>query len=174
MLQPVEQGRTHAFSSSSFFSSRFFMKQQVDGDLSFRCAAGLSQVCSTPAGEKFWYPSIQKVFFTLANDVTWRVRRTIASNLDILAEHLPKHIIQADLAPIFIQYLNDTDEVKLAVLRIFASFFKQLGHGQKLAILPMIKEFKYTENVNYRSGCIFFRFIDFAQRTSGWTVLGVH
>ena len=117
--------------------------------MSFRCAAGLAQVCKSPAGQKFWYSSIQKVFQTLANDVTWRVRRTIASNLDILAEHLPKNIVQADLAPVFIQYLSDTDEVKLAVLRIFASFFKQLSYPQKLVILPMIKDFRYSESVNY-------------------------
>lgn len=54
----------------------------------------------------------------------------------------------------FIQFLSDTDEVKLAVLRIFASFFKQLGYPQKMAILPMIKDFRYTESVNYAKGLI--------------------
>lgn len=102
------------------------LKQNVDGDITFRCAAGFASVCATKLGLLFWSSHLRKTFLHLAKDLTWRVRRSIAANLDVIAESLTPEIVSSEITPIFMIYLKDSDEVKFAVLRIFASYFKHL------------------------------------------------
>lgn len=125
-------------------------KQQVDGDLAYKCALGFPDLAKSRSAQTFWYSHLQPVFHNLANDSTWRVRQTMAANLDILSESLDSTIISLDLLPIFLMYMEDkTDEVKLALVKNLAKFFKNCDKRSRLQILAKINVFKYSENSHF-------------------------
>ena len=125
-------------------------KQQVEGDLNYKCALGFPDVAKSKAAQKYWYSHLQKVFHNLANDSTWRVRQTIAGNLDILAEELDSNIIANDLVPVFLSYMEDKcDDVKLALIKILAKFFKLTDKICRQKILSKIIIFKYSESTSF-------------------------
>ena len=56
-------------------------------------------------------PVIRETYETLANDMQWKVRRTVASSIHELGVILGEEIAAEDLVPIFDGFIKDLDEV---------------------------------------------------------------
>ena len=54
---------------------------------------------------------IRETYETLANDMQWKVRRTVASSIHELGVILGEEIAAEDLVPIFDGFIKDLDEV---------------------------------------------------------------
>ena len=82
-----------------------------DNDIARHCAFSLPAVALT-LGRTNW-PLIKETYETLANDMQWKVRRTVASSIHELGVILGEEIAAEDLVPIFDGFIKDLDEVNL-------------------------------------------------------------
>ena len=83
--------------------------QTVDNDIARHCAFSIPAVALT-LGRANW-PLIRETYETLANDMQWKVRRTVASSIHELGVILGQEIAAEDLVPIFDGFIKDLDEV---------------------------------------------------------------
>ena len=88
--------------------------QTVDNDIARHCAFSLPAVALT-LGRSNW-PLIKETYETLANDMQWKVRRTVASSIHELGVILGEEIAAEDLVPIFDGFIKDLDEVSITPL----------------------------------------------------------
>ena len=73
--------------------------QTVDNDIARHCAFSLPAVALT-LGRTNW-PLLKETYETLANDMQWKVRRTLASSIHELGVILGEEVAASDLVPIF-------------------------------------------------------------------------
>ena len=73
--------------------------QTVDNDIARHCAFSLPAVALT-LGRSNW-PLLKETYETLANDMQWKVRRTLASSIHELGVILGEEVAAQDLVPIF-------------------------------------------------------------------------
>ena len=62
-----------------------------------------------------------------AEDLQWKVRRTLAYSLHIIGEMLTVEQVEEDLCPIFDSFIRDVDEVKIGILSNLSKFLKILS-----------------------------------------------
>ncbi|CAF3427055.1 unnamed protein product [Rotaria socialis] len=74
---------------------------------------------------KNWH-LIRDLHRKFAEDLQWKVRRTLAYSLHALAEILTAEQVEEDLCPIFDSFYRDVDEVKIGILSNLARFLKVL------------------------------------------------
>ncbi|CAF0962826.1 unnamed protein product [Rotaria magnacalcarata] len=74
---------------------------------------------------KNWH-LIRDLHRKFAEDLQWKVRRTLAYSLHALAEILTVEQVEEDLCPIFDSFYRDVDEVKIGILSNLARFLKVL------------------------------------------------
>ena len=73
--------------------------QTVDNDIARHCAFSLPAVALT-LGRSNW-PLLRETYETLASDMQWKVRRTLASSIHELGVILGEEAAANDLVPIF-------------------------------------------------------------------------
>ncbi|KAG8430681.1 hypothetical protein GDO86_020165 [Hymenochirus boettgeri] len=98
--------------------------QTVDMEITKHCAYSLPGVALT-LGRQNWH-CLKNTYETLAADVQWKVRRTLAFSIHELAVILGDKLTAADLVPIFNGFLKDLDEVRIGVLKHLYDFLKLL------------------------------------------------
>jgi len=118
--------------------------QTVDNDIARHCAFSLPAVALT-LGRKNW-PLIKETYETLANDMQWKVRRTVASSIHELGVILGEEIAAEDLVPIFDGFIKDLDEVRIGALKHLSSFLELLSVPARNAYLPRLGEFLKMDN----------------------------
>jgi len=94
--------------------------QTVDADIARHCAYSLPAVAFT-LGRKFW-PCLKGLYETLAGDLQWKVRRTLAFSIHEMAIIIGEELTATDLVPVFNEFLKDLDEVRIGVLKHLADF----------------------------------------------------
>ncbi|KAK1796283.1 hypothetical protein P4O66_009356 [Electrophorus voltai] len=104
--------------------------QTVDTEIARHCAFSLPGVALT-LGRQNWH-CLKDTYETLATDVQWKVRRTLAFSIHELAVILGDQLTAADLVPIFNGFLKDLDEVRIGVLKHLYDFLKVVEILQKL------------------------------------------
>uniref|UniRef100_A0A3Q3EAG9 Uncharacterized protein n=1 Tax=Labrus bergylta TaxID=56723 RepID=A0A3Q3EAG9_9LABR len=126
--------------------------QTVDTEIAKHCAFSLPGVALT-LGRQNWH-CLKDTYETLATDVQWKVRRTLAFSIHELAVILGDQLTAADLVPIFNGFLKDLDEVRIGVLKHLYDFLKvrydknsRLLHADKRReYLYQLQEFMVTDN----------------------------
>jgi len=118
--------------------------QTVDNDIARHCAFSLPAVALT-LGRANW-PLIRETYETLANDMQWKVRRTVASSIHELGVILGEDIATEDLVPIFDGFIKDLDEVRIGALKHLADFLALLSENTRNAYLPRLEEFLKMDN----------------------------
>uniref|UniRef100_A0A673LYS3 Serine/threonine-protein phosphatase 4 regulatory subunit 1-like n=1 Tax=Sinocyclocheilus rhinocerous TaxID=307959 RepID=A0A673LYS3_9TELE len=115
--------------------------QTVDTEIAKHCAFSLPGVALT-LGRQNWH-CLKDTYETLATDVQWKVRRTLAFSIHELAVILGDQLTAADLVPIFNCFLKDLDEVRIGVLKhlIFEYFIPR-----RREYLYQLQEFMVTDN----------------------------
>uniref|UniRef100_A0A673Y3W6 Protein phosphatase 4, regulatory subunit 1 n=1 Tax=Salmo trutta TaxID=8032 RepID=A0A673Y3W6_SALTR len=96
--------------------------QTVDMEIAKHCAYSLPGVAMT-LGRQNWH-CLRDTYETLASDMQWKVRRTLAFSIHELALILGDQLTAADLVPIFNGFLKDLDEVRVGVLKHLYHFLK--------------------------------------------------
>uniref|UniRef100_H2QKN5 Putative WW-binding domain-containing protein n=1 Tax=Pan troglodytes TaxID=9598 RepID=H2QKN5_PANTR len=118
--------------------------QTVDTDIAKHCAYSLPGVALT-LGRQNWH-CLKDTYETLASDVQWKVRRTLAFSIHELAVILGDQLTAADLVPIFNGFLKDLDEVRIGVLKHLYDFLKLLHEDKRRDYLYQLQEFVVTDN----------------------------
>ncbi|KAJ6665697.1 hypothetical protein lerEdw1_002067 [Lerista edwardsae] len=118
--------------------------QTVDTDIAKHCAYSLPGVALT-LGRQNWH-CLKDTYETLASDVQWKVRRTLAFSIHELAVILGDQLTAADLVPIFNGFLKDLDEVRIGVLKHLYDFLKLLHVDKRREYLYQLQEFVVTDN----------------------------
>lgn len=118
--------------------------QTVDTEITCHCAYSLPAVAMT-LGKKNW-PILRRLYETLAGDMQWKVRRTLAFSIHELAMILGEDLSTQDLVPIFNGFIKDLDEVRIGVLRHLTDFLKFLSLQVRQQYLPKLPEFLKTDN----------------------------
>ncbi|XP_075702981.1 serine/threonine-protein phosphatase 4 regulatory subunit 1-like isoform X2 [Rhinoderma darwinii] len=123
--------------------------QTVDTEITKHCAYSLPGVALT-LGRQNWH-FLKDTYETLASDVQWKVRRTLAFSIHELAVILGDKLTAADLVPIFNGFLKDLDEVRIGVLKHLYDFLKLLHSDMRREYLYQLQEFLTTDNIrNWR------------------------
>uniref|UniRef100_A0A8C5QVQ4 Putative WW-binding domain-containing protein n=1 Tax=Leptobrachium leishanense TaxID=445787 RepID=A0A8C5QVQ4_9ANUR len=123
--------------------------QTVDTEITKHCAYSLPGVALT-LGRQNWH-CLKDTYETLAGDVQWKVRRTLAFSIHELAVILGDKLTAADLVPIFNGFLKDLDEVRIGVLKHLYDFLKLLHADTRREYLYQLQEFLTTDNIrNWR------------------------
>uniref|UniRef100_A0A4W5L2H6 Uncharacterized protein n=1 Tax=Hucho hucho TaxID=62062 RepID=A0A4W5L2H6_9TELE len=118
--------------------------QTVDTEIAKHCAFSLPGVALT-LGQQNWH-CLKDTYETLATDVQWKVRRTLAFSIHELAVILGDRLTAADLVPIFNGFLKDLDEVRIGVLKHLYDFLKLLHAEKRREYLYQLQEFMVTDN----------------------------
>uniref|UniRef100_A0A3B4CEG6 Phosphatase 2A Regulatory Subunit A helical domain-containing protein n=1 Tax=Pygocentrus nattereri TaxID=42514 RepID=A0A3B4CEG6_PYGNA len=118
--------------------------QTVDTEIAKHCAFSLPGVALT-LGRQNWH-CLKDTYETLATDVQWKVRRTLAFSIHELAVILGDQLTAADLVPIFNGFLKDLDEVRIGVLKHLYDFLKLLHVEKRREYLYQLQEFMVTDN----------------------------
>lgn len=118
--------------------------QTVDNDIARHCAFSLPAVALT-LGRANW-PLLKETYESLANDMQWKVRRTLANSIHELAVILGPDVASQDLVPIFNGFIKDLDEVRIGVLKHLADFLSLLSPEARAEYLPRLEEFLKMDN----------------------------
>ncbi|XP_051010406.1 serine/threonine-protein phosphatase 4 regulatory subunit 1 [Acomys russatus] len=118
--------------------------QTVDTEIAKHCAYSLPGVALT-LGRQNWH-CLRETYETLASDMQWKVRRTLAFSIHELAVILGDQLTAADLVPIFNGFLKDLDEVRIGVLKHLHDFLKLLPTDKRREYLYQLQEFLVTDN----------------------------
>ncbi|XP_077126311.1 serine/threonine-protein phosphatase 4 regulatory subunit 1 isoform X2 [Ranitomeya variabilis] len=118
--------------------------QTVDTEIAKHCAYSIPGVALT-LGRQNWH-CLRDTYETLAADMQWKVRRTLAFSIHELALILGDSLTAADLLPIFNGFLKDLDEVRIGVLKHLYDFLKLLQSDKRREYLYQLQEFLVTDN----------------------------
>ncbi|KAL4234722.1 Serine/threonine-protein phosphatase 4 regulatory subunit 1 [Mactra antiquata] len=118
--------------------------QTVDAEITKYCAYNLPAVAYT-LGRENWH-CIKNLYDTLAADMQWKVRRTLAFSIHELAVILGEEITHRDLVPVFDGFLKDLDEVRIGILRHLADFLRLLRPDARRQYLIKVQDFMNVDN----------------------------
>ncbi|XP_054840611.1 serine/threonine-protein phosphatase 4 regulatory subunit 1 isoform X2 [Eublepharis macularius] len=118
--------------------------QTVDTEIAKHCAYSLPGV-ALALGRQNWH-CLKDTYETLASDMQWKVRRTLAFSIHELAVILGDQLTAGDLVPVFNGFLKDLDEVRIGVLKHLHDFLKLLHPDKRREYLYQLQEFLVTDN----------------------------
>ncbi|XP_012063540.1 PREDICTED: serine/threonine-protein phosphatase 4 regulatory subunit 1-like [Atta cephalotes] len=116
----------------------------MSADISHYCAFSFPAVVLTLGKENWHY--LKKAYQSLSSAKHWRVRRTLASSIHEIAMILGEELTATDLVPIYDGFIKDLDEVRIGVLKHFATFLKILKPIDRCQYLPRLSDFLATDN----------------------------
>ncbi|XP_031552606.1 serine/threonine-protein phosphatase 4 regulatory subunit 1-like isoform X2 [Actinia tenebrosa] len=118
--------------------------QTIDTEITRHCAFSFPAVTLT-LGRHNW-PCLRDTYEYLSSDMQWKVRRTLAFSIHVLAKVLGEEMTRIELVPIFNSFLKDLDEVRIGVLKHLADFIELLPVDNRLDYLPVLVDFLTTDN----------------------------
>ncbi|XP_072393509.1 serine/threonine-protein phosphatase 4 regulatory subunit 1-like isoform X1 [Diabrotica undecimpunctata] len=116
----------------------------IEYEMAYHCAYSLPAVVLT-LGSENWH-LLEDTVFTLAGDIQYKVRRTVASSLHELAIILGSEMATNSLTQLFEGFIKDLDEVRIEILKHLAAFLKVINPAKRIAYLPRLVEFLQTDN----------------------------
>eukprot|EP00800_Vazella_pourtalesii_P015321 TRINITY_DN4102_c0_g1_i10.p1 TRINITY_DN4102_c0_g1~~TRINITY_DN4102_c0_g1_i10.p1 ORF type:complete len:993 (+),score=265.21 TRINITY_DN4102_c0_g1_i10:189-2981(+) len=120
--------------------------QHVDTDLPMKCAYSLPGVAIT-LGRENW-PCLKSLYFNLASELQWKIRRCLACSLHCLAQIYGPEITATDLVSVFDTFLKDIDEVKSGIISHIGEFLEILPSDMCLKYGPVLPSLKNPDNKN--------------------------
>ncbi|XP_012279230.1 serine/threonine-protein phosphatase 4 regulatory subunit 1 isoform X2 [Orussus abietinus] len=129
-----------------FFASMADSTQtgELGVDVSHHCAFTFPAVMLT-LGKKNW-PLLRHAYYSLANAMPWKVRRTLASGIHEIAKILGEELTASDLLPIYDGFIKDLDEVRVGALEHLATFLKVLSPKKRTEYLPRLNDLLVPDN----------------------------
>ena len=118
--------------------------ETVDAEITRHCAYSLPAVVCT-LGKEHW-PLLRDLYGTLAGDMQWKVRRTLASSIHEIGAILGQQVVTEDLLPVFDGFIKDLDEVRIGVLKHLSEFLALLPEKERRNYLPRLADFLKLDN----------------------------
>lgn len=123
--------------------------QCADDNIIYHCAYSLPAVALTLGSSNFHL--LKGTVKSLAENMQYKVRRTLASSLHELAEILGPESAFTYLTPIFNGFIKDLDEVRIGILKHLAHFLKLISPTKRLSYLPRLTVFLQNHHeLNWR------------------------
>ncbi|XP_018407558.1 PREDICTED: serine/threonine-protein phosphatase 4 regulatory subunit 1-like [Cyphomyrmex costatus] len=116
----------------------------MNAEIPHYCAFSFPAVVLTLGKENWHY--LKKAYQSLSSAKHWRVRRTLASSIHEIAMILGEELTASDLVPIYDGFIKDLDEVRIGVLKHFATFLKILKPVDRCQYLSRLSDFLATDN----------------------------
>lgn len=116
----------------------------MSAEIPHYCAFSFPAVALTLGKENWHY--LKKAYQLLSSAKHWRVRRTLASSIHEIAMILGEELTATDLVPIYDGFIKDLDEVRIGVLKHFATFLKILKPVDRCQYLSRLSDFLATDN----------------------------
>ncbi|XP_064640265.1 serine/threonine-protein phosphatase 4 regulatory subunit 1-like isoform X2 [Lineus longissimus] len=118
--------------------------QTVDTEIARHCAFSFPAVAYT-LGREYW-PCLRELYRSLAGDMQWKVRRSLAFSIHELAVIVGEEITARDLVPIYNDFIKDLDEVKIGAVKHLAEFVKLLRPSYRKEYLLRLPDIMRTDN----------------------------
>lgn len=135
-----------------YYLSMTMTKSQTEfheSELARHCAYSLPGVALT-LGRKNW-KCLKAIYGSLAQNVQWKVRRTLAFSIHEIAHILGEKMASEELVDIFNDFLNDLDEVRIGLLKNISAFLSMVNSEARINYLNKMVEFLTTDNIrNWR------------------------
>lgn len=123
--------------------------QDIDDNIAYHCAYSLPAVALTLGSVNSHL--LKETVGTLAANMQYKVRHTLASSLHELAIIWGSDIASNDLAPIFNEFIKDLDEVRIGVLKNLAQFLRLINPTKRSMYLPRLSFFlQNNQKLNWR------------------------
>ncbi|XP_014226394.1 serine/threonine-protein phosphatase 4 regulatory subunit 1-like isoform X3 [Trichogramma pretiosum] len=117
---------------------------ELGGDLDYHCAFSFPAVVLT-LGKDNWH-RLKDAYQRLAGAVAWKVRSTLASSIHEIARIIGKELSARDLVPIYNDFINDLDEVRIGALKHLSTFLEILSPQDRMQYLPKLNDFLITDS----------------------------
>ena len=119
-------------------------QNSLDSEMNYNCAYNFPAIALT-LGVAYW-KYIKDLYKKLAEDVSWKVRQTLAYSIHELAIILGTENTQADLVPIFDSYIKDVDEVRIGIVANLTKFLRVLSIEYRQTYMPKLNDFLKMDN----------------------------
>ena len=119
-------------------------QNSLDSEMNYNCAYNFPAIALT-LGVTYW-KYIKDLYKKLAEDVSWKVRQTLAYSIHELAIILGTENTQADLVPIFDSYIKDVDEVRIGIVANLTKFLRVLSLEYRQTYMPKLNDFLKMDN----------------------------
>eukprot|EP01112_Ceratiomyxa_fruticulosa_P007078 TRINITY_DN1827_c0_g1_i1.p1 TRINITY_DN1827_c0_g1~~TRINITY_DN1827_c0_g1_i1.p1 ORF type:complete len:649 (-),score=104.29 TRINITY_DN1827_c0_g1_i1:162-2108(-) len=134
--------------SSSSTSGAGAGKYGGDTEIITFCAFNFPAVLFT-VGSGRW-SELSDSYFTLCNDLQWKVRRTLSYSLHEIAKILGTATTETSLLPSFDLFLRDLDEVRVGVITHLSEFLEVLTPETRERYFNIISEVLTDSNWRFR------------------------
>ncbi len=130
----------------SYFITMIEMNSQhsLDSDMNYNCAYNFPAIALTIGADNWRY--IKTLYKRLAEDVSWKVRQTLAYSIHELAAILGTESTQVDLVPIFDSFIKDVDEVRIGIVSNLTKFLRVLTMDYRCTYMPQLNDFIKMDN----------------------------
>ena len=130
----------------SYFITMIEMNSQhsLDSDMNYNCAYNFPAIALTIGADNWRY--IKTLYKRLAEDVSWKVRQTLAYSIHELAIILGTESTQCDLVPIFDSFIKDVDEVRIGIVANLTKFLRVLTMDYRSSYMPKLNDFLKMDN----------------------------
>jgi serine/threonine-protein phosphatase 4 regulatory subunit 1 len=119
-------------------------QNSLDSEMNFNCAYNIPAIALT-LGVTYW-KYIKDLYKKLSEDVSWKVRQTLAYSIHELATILGTEYTQLDLVPIFDSYIKDVDEVRIGIVANLTKFLRVLSIDYRQTYMPKLNDFLKMDN----------------------------
>ncbi|CAF0880913.1 unnamed protein product [Brachionus calyciflorus] len=119
-------------------------QNSLDSEMNYNCAYNFPAIALT-LGSKYW-KFIKNLYKKLSEDLSWKVRQTLAYSIHELAIILGTENTQNDLVPVFDSYIKDVDEVRMGIVSNLNKFLKVLSIDYRRQYMPKLNDFLKMDN----------------------------
>ncbi|CAM9099528.1 unnamed protein product, partial [Ectocarpus fasciculatus] len=123
--------------------------QQADEDLKKYCAYSFPGVLQAIGSER--WSEIRQVYHSLVQSQIPAVMHTLGLSLHVVARLLGERIVEEELVPVFEEMIQDSDEVRLGIIKYLADFLVLLSVPCRVSYLPLLNDLLQSANpLNWR------------------------
>jgi len=119
-----------------------------DNELPMHCAFNFPGVLLTIGGTR--WSELKELYFMLAKDVQWKVRKTLAHSIHEVSKILGTELTESNLLEVLDLFLKDIDEVKIAVIPHMASILVVISPSSRSRYLPVLQNLQRSRIWRFR------------------------
>ncbi|CCW69167.1 unnamed protein product [Phytomonas sp. Hart1] len=118
------------------YTNMAFQSENGDCELSEYCAYSFPAIVQA-IGPGRW-DEVQDAYCTMLKDVQWKVRKSLAYSLHVVAKILGTEITEKSLVPAFHLLLSDLDDIKLGVVLSVEKFLQVVTPSTLNDLIPVL------------------------------------
>lgn len=123
--------------------------QQADDELKKYCAYSFPGVLQAIGAER--WAEIRQVYHSLVQSQIPAVMHTLGLSLHVVARLLGERIVEEELVPVFEEMIQDSDVVRLGIIKYLAEFLVLLSVPCRVSYLPLLNDLLQSANpLNWR------------------------